>query len=247
MHKQLNEGLRTNDLKDLVYSLFEVDTYKSKMGEDKDVCVVSFQVKDRSPARDLMEFIEKGYHFVLDADVSSGENEKGEYSVFVELNRSPKLAEQIKELCYGVKKLTGVDDFKFKYHRSSDVHEVNEETLRKIIPGDSRAYEEHMGQVRTEDVKRFFTKTLMDNLTLNNNVITIHKPFDVKVQLEIIKDDTPESILEATEGAYVVDEKATSEIFWLTKVLGDYSINKVGENFIFNNGNRSMLLKRIEQ
>jgi hypothetical protein len=246
MHKQLDEGLRTNDLKDLVYSLFEVDTYKSKMGEDKDVCVVSFQVKDRSPARDLMEFIEKGYHFVLDADVSSGENEKGEYSVFVELNRSPRLAEQIKELCYGVKKLTGNDDFKFKYHRSSDIHEVSEEILRKIIPSDSRAYEEHMGQVKTEDVKKFFTKTLMDNLTLNNNIITIHKPFDVKVQLEIIKDDTPESILEATEGAYSVDEKATSEIFWLTKVLGDYGINKIGENFVFNNGNRSMLLKRIE-
>ena len=49
------------------------------MGEDRDVCVISFQVTDRAPAKDLMEFIEKGYHFVLDSDVSSGENEKGEY------------------------------------------------------------------------------------------------------------------------------------------------------------------------
>ena len=82
-NQQLNEGLRPLDLKEMVYPTFEVDTYRSKMGEDRDVCVISFQVTDRAPAKDLMEFIEKGYHFVLDSDVSSGENEKGEYSVFV--------------------------------------------------------------------------------------------------------------------------------------------------------------------
>jgi hypothetical protein len=31
----------------------------------------------------------------------------------------------------------------------------------------------------------------------------------------------------------------------LTKVLGDYDITKFGENFLFTNGNRAMLLKRI--
>ena len=77
--QQLNEGLRAFDLADMVHPLFEIDTYRSKMGEDRDVCVLTFRVKDRDPARDLMEFIEKGYDFVLDSDVSSGENDKGEY------------------------------------------------------------------------------------------------------------------------------------------------------------------------
>jgi hypothetical protein len=61
----------------------------------------------------------------------------------------------------------------------------------------------------------------------------------------MIKDDSTESILEGIADGYSVDEAATSEVFWLTKVLGDYSINKIGETFVFNNGNRSMLLKRI--
>jgi len=69
-NQQLNEGLRPEDLELMVYPIFEVDTFRSKMGEDQDVCVISFQVKDRDPARDLMEFIEKGYSFVLDSDVS---------------------------------------------------------------------------------------------------------------------------------------------------------------------------------
>jgi len=63
----LNEGLRPLDLKELIYPFFEVDTYRSKMGEDRDVCVISIQVKDRAPARDLMEFIEKGFNQVLDS------------------------------------------------------------------------------------------------------------------------------------------------------------------------------------
>lgn len=241
-YQQLNEGLRPMDLQEMVYPMFEVDTFRSKMGEDRDVCVVSFKVKDRSPAKDLMEFIEKGYHFVLDADVSSGEDNRGEYSVFVELSRSPKLAEQIKELTYGVRKLTGIDDFKFKYHKEQDVLEATEENLKTRIPPTAEEYDGIMNKIRTEGVKKFFNKTLMDNLSLDGNIITIHKPFNQTIQLQWLNEDEPQAVV---EGTITVDEKSTAEVFWLTKVLGDYGINKIGENFVFSNGSQNMLLKRI--
>jgi hypothetical protein len=245
MHQQLKEGLRPLDLKEMVHPIFEVDTFRSKMGEDSDVCVVSFKVKDRSPAKDLMEFIEKGYDFVLDADISSGEDNNGEYSVFVELSRTNQLAEQIKELTYGVRKLTGVNDFKFKYHKESQVHKATEENLKSHIPPSAGAYFSFMSKVRTESVKQFFNRTLMDDLTINGNIITIHKPFDKQVQLEIVKEDSTDAILEGIAEPITMDAESMSEIFWLTKVLGDYSINKIGENFVFNNGSQAMLLKRI--
>ena len=245
-NQQLNEGLRPLDLKEMVYPTFEVDTYRSKMGEDRDVCVISFQVKDRAPAKDLMEFIEKGYHFVLDSDVSSGENENGEYSVFVELSRSPRLAEQIKELTYGVRKLTGIDDFKFKYHKENTVREVTEETLKSVIPPTPSEYDGMMTRIKTEGIKRFFNKTLMDDLSLEGDVITIHKPWDKTVQLRMIKEADTDTILEGSTDTVAMDEDAMSEIFWLTKVLGDYNINKVGENFMFDNNGQAMLLQRIQ-
>jgi hypothetical protein len=246
MHnQQLNEGLRPMDLAEMVYPTFEVDTYSSKMGEDRDVCVLSFQVKDRAPAKDLMEFIEKGFYFVLDADVSSGENKDGEYSVFVELERSNRLADQIKEITYGVKKLAGIDDFKFKYHKQNSEHEVTETSLKSVIPFTPMEYDGFVSKLKTENIKNFFSKTLMDDLTLDGNVITIHKHFDKKVQLEMVKEGDSTSILEGIEDGFDVAEEAASEVFWLTKVLGDYRINKIGENFVFVNGNRSMLLKRI--
>ena len=244
-NQQLNEGLRATDLKEMVHDIFEVDSFRSKMGEDQDVCVVSFKVKDRSPAKDLMEFIEKGYEFVLDADVSSGEDNNGEYSVFVEISRSPRLAEQIQELTYGVKKLTGLDEFKFKYYKQTHVHEVNTANLKSKIPSSVNEYKEFVNRNKTEDVKKFFSKTLMDSLSLDGSVITILKPFGSQVRLEIVKDGNAESILEGITDGYTVDQAATSEVFWLTKVLGDYNINKIGDTFVFNNGQRSMLLKRI--
>lgn len=245
MRKTVNEGLRSRDLEGMVYSLFEVDTYKSKMGEDQDVCVISFHVRERAPAKDLMEFIEKGYSFVLDADVSSGENEKGEYSVFVELSRTPKLIENIKELCYGVRKLTGIDDFQFKYHRKEGIHPVSEETLA-MIPPDAASYAGMLNVLKTEGVKKFFNKTLMDDLTLDGDIITIHKPYDQKVKLKMVKEASTESILEGIEDPIAVDEAAMSEIFWLTKVLGNYNINKIGNSFVFDNNGQSLLLQRIE-
>lgn len=247
LNQQLNEGLRSLDLKEMVYDIFEVDSFRSKMGEDQDVCVVSFKVKDRSPAKDLMEFIEKGYEFVLDADVSSGEDNKGEYSVFVEISRSPKLAEQIQELTYGVKKLTGIDNFKFKYYKQAHLHEANTDNLKEKIPSSVHEYMNFVNKNKTEDIKRFFSKTLMDDFSLDGSTITITKPFGSKIKLEIVKDSDTESILEGMEEGYSVDQSATSEVFWLTKVLGDYTINKIGDTFVFNNGNRSMLLKRTDQ
>ena len=64
-------GLQTGDLKELIYDVFEVDSFKSKMGDDKNIVVMSFSARTKESANDLMNFIEKGYPFVLDADVTS--------------------------------------------------------------------------------------------------------------------------------------------------------------------------------
>lgn len=238
-NQRLNEGLRPMDLAEMVEDTFDVDTFKSKMGEDRDVCVLSFKIKDRNPAKDLMEFIEKNFDFVLDADVSSGENNKGEYSVFVELSRSSDLAENIKDITYGVKKLTGIKEWKFKYHKNPEVMSVTEDNLKSKIPITAKDYDFFLQKMKVESVKQFFNKTLMDDLTIEGDIITIYKPFDKKVRLKWIQEDQA-----VVEGAIALDPEASAETFWYTKVLGDYDIIKTGETFIFRNGDRSMFLQR---
>jgi hypothetical protein len=245
MHnQQLNEGLRSLDLKDLVKDTFEIDTYRSKMGEDKDVCVLSFHVLNREPARDLMEFIEKGFNFVLDADVSSGENKKGEYTVFVELNRSPKLPLEILEIMYGVKKLTGLLEWKFRFYKENGEKELNEDSIRSTVPLTPMAYTQALAENVRNQVKGFFNKTLMDDLTIEDSIITIYKPFDQKIQLKWLREDDPQAVLENSPS---MDDNSTAEIFWFTKVLGDYNISKFGDKFLFSNRDKQMLLQRIDQ
>lgn len=243
MKNLLNEGLRPLDLKNLISEIFDIDIFKSKMGDDRDVCVLSFESKDRYPAKDLMEFIEKGYSYVLDSDVSSGEDDNGNYKVFVELPRSNKLSEQIKDILYGIKKLTGIEDWKFRYHKDNNIHEANTENLKNTVPDSPVLYEKKLLQIKTESLKHFFNKTLMNDLTLENSIITIHKPFNQQIKLRWLNEDDPQAVV---EGAMSIDSDSTAEIFWLTKVLGDYDISKFGDKFLFNNGSSTMLLQRID-
>jgi hypothetical protein len=151
------------------------------------------------------------------------------------------LSEQIQELTYGIRKLTNIDDWKFKYHKSGGIVEATTEHLSSLIPSTPALYDNMVNTVKVESVKKFFNKTLMDDLTINDNIITIHKPFGQTVQLELLSEDDPQSVV---EGAASLDTNAMSEIFWLTKVLGDYDINKYQDKFLFTNGDQSMILKR---
>ena len=134
--KLLRENLEMGDLKRLVHTELHIDEYKSKMGSDSDVCVISFKVSGKEPSSDLVGFIEKGYDFVLDADVSSGEKEGGDYLVFVELERTEELPDQIMEIMHDIMNLTEqkIEDWRVRYYKSVTDHELTKESLANIIP-----------------------------------------------------------------------------------------------------------------
>ena len=102
----INESLRANDLRHLVKQVFEIDAYKSKIGDDEGIIVLSFTVDREQAAKDLENFVELGYSFVIDADVSPGETDEGVYKVFVELERDRHAPQHILTLLDGVERLT---------------------------------------------------------------------------------------------------------------------------------------------
>jgi len=139
---QLNENLEMGDLKRLIHPELHIDEYKSKMGDDADVCVVSFKVAGKEPSMDLVSFIEKGYDWVLDADVSSGEKEGGDYLVFVELDRNRELPEHIIAIMQDLMNLTEqeLEDWRFRYHKSLIDQELTVDALSSTIPLTPEAY-----------------------------------------------------------------------------------------------------------
>jgi hypothetical protein len=150
--KLLRENLEQGDLKRLVHNELHIDEYKSKMGTDEDVCVISFKVSGKEPGADLVSFIEKGYDFVLDADVSSGEKEGGDYLVFVELQRSEELPTQIIAIMDDLMNLTEqkIEDWRVRYYKSTNDNELTLEVLADIIPLTSEAYDAKYGEDEEE-------------------------------------------------------------------------------------------------
>ena len=41
-------GLRAGDLKAMLFDIFEIDSFKSKMGDDEDIVTLSFSVRDKN-------------------------------------------------------------------------------------------------------------------------------------------------------------------------------------------------------
>ena len=74
------------DLKGQLRDEITVDEYAAKMGMDSDIVTVTFTTHSNLAAKDLVTWFERGYDFVLDADVSPGELDDGTYKVYVELD-----------------------------------------------------------------------------------------------------------------------------------------------------------------
>lgn len=246
-HQPLNEeSLLANDLINLVDRVFEVDNYKSKMGDDEDVVVLSFTVESREPAEDFVSFVEKGYDFVLDADMSPGELEDGKYRVFVELQRTSKVAEQITDMLYGISKLTGIDDFKFRYHKSFDSLDAAEEKLNEVIPTNPMLYKQRMEENQMDSYEEFFNNSLLESVRMSGNVIEFKKIYAEPLKFKYLTSGKTKEVLESVEDKIAVSYGDMAEIMFLTKYIGNYNITKLGNKFMFENKGHAIILEKLQ-
>jgi hypothetical protein len=231
-------GLLKNDLGHLVDKIIEIDSYKSKMGEDSDIVTLAFSVHGQEPAKDLENFIEKGYPFVLDADVTSGEQSDGTYKVFVEMERNKDIPMQIIEIADGVSKLADLEKMKFRYYKNFRSKELDEENLA-TIPVDKESYDIAVNETQYENYKNFFTKSYAESIDMLGETLIVKNTYAQPLRFEVT-DFGKDTVINET-----INMKDMSEVIFLTKVLGDYNITKYGENVILTNEGYSLHLKRI--
>jgi hypothetical protein len=215
------------------------------MGSYEDIVVLSFTVNEENPAKDLVSFIERGYSFVLDADVSSGEQDDGMYRVFVEIERDEKIGEQIMELIDGVSKLAGRNDFKFRYYKGFKSIPVSAETLISEIPVDVEEYKKTVTESNMNNFKNFFNRSYLESIDLTEDEeLIIKKAFADPVGFKI-KDFGPSvSVNESIKEKVNMNDYA--EILFLTKYIGDYNVMKYGtKTLTFENAGHTLVLERL--
>ena len=131
--KKLFEGLDHLDLENQVTPTISVDEYSAKMGSDDEIVTLAFTVKGEEASKDLVSWFERGYNWVLDADVSDGEVSFGKYLVFVELDRRTKSPERIVELVEDLETLTGISSKDWTITVNKQEYDCDVEQLKQVI------------------------------------------------------------------------------------------------------------------
>jgi len=153
--KQLvSESLDFKEMEGLIKPTVHVDEFSSKMGDDDDIIVVSFFLRDAAAAKDLMNWFEKGYDFVLDADCSPGEIKPNRYLVYVEIRRRSTAGGHVEQLLNDLNTLTEFEDSAdWTMHYKDQSVPFSRDTFDQLVPLSPKTYRERyekdLNEVRT--------------------------------------------------------------------------------------------------
>ena len=147
----LNEGLDYHDLEGQMIPTVTVDEYAAHMGNDSEIVTLAFTIKSEAAGNDLVDWFEKGYDFVLDAQVSEGEVKPGQYLVFVEMNRRSSVPKRIIELLDDLETLTAIPVKDWTIIVDEEEHSPEEEVLKQVITISPHDYREEV-EVEEEEL-----------------------------------------------------------------------------------------------
>ena len=242
----VNEGLKAGDLEGVISNRFSIDQYKSKMGEDKNIMVLTFTVDGQAPAKDLERFAETGYRSVLDADATPGSMEDGKHKVFIEFARRPEVVSEIMTFLDDLKKLTNIEEFEYTYHKGENPTMVSAGTMSETIPTTPEDYEQRVNEMKVSEARSFFDKYDMMECKILENTMSVKKTgAGHELKFEIHKFGPTQDIMKEVK-SFKIDMDSIAECTHLTKYFGPYNITKTNENkFIFTNSDKSALVSRI--
>lgn len=106
MSKILNEGFDHHDLVGILLPTLSIDMYAAKMGSDDEIVTLAFTIKGEQASQDFVDWLERGYDYILDSQVSEGEVTRGKFLVFAEMNRRSSVPERIIEILEDLETLT---------------------------------------------------------------------------------------------------------------------------------------------
>jgi hypothetical protein len=152
MQQTLCEGFEYKDLVGIMKPTMHIDEFSSKMGDDDDIIVASFFVRNKQAAGDLSTWFEKGYDWVLDADISPGEITPGRFLVYIELRRRSNAGKHLVEAIDDLGTLTEFSSQDWTMTYKSKEYPFSCEEFEKLVPLSPKQYrkenEEDLNEMR---------------------------------------------------------------------------------------------------
>lgn len=136
----LFEALEYKDMQGMLKPTLHVDEFAAKMGDDDEIIVLSFFVRSAQAARDLENWFEKGYDWVMDADTSPGEIRPGRYLVYVEMRRRSRVPQQIQTMLEDLGTLTEFQPDQWHMHYGDQTLPFTEQDFARVVPLSPKSY-----------------------------------------------------------------------------------------------------------
>lgn len=159
MTTQLNESLQYLDMENQVIPILGIDKYKSKIGNDDEFMTLHFTVRSKLCAEDLVNWLERGYDWIIDADNSPGEVATGKYLVFVEMDRRTKAPARIMDMLGDLDTLTDIKPEDWKLNIGDHMYPASEDAIKEHVELSPQQYRDNNPDEESEDS--------LDDLELN--------------------------------------------------------------------------------
>jgi hypothetical protein len=143
---KLNEGLDYHDMKGQIDPKVSIDEYAAKMGEDSEIVTMTFILKSKEAAKDLVSWLEIGYDYILDASVSDGELEPGKWLVFVEMKRRSNVPEKIVQILKDLETLTDRDVKDYVLKVNDEEYDADSDILKQVVILSPNQYRKEKGE-----------------------------------------------------------------------------------------------------
>ena len=219
-----------------------IDAFQAKLGRDEDVSVIQFQSDNKDVASDLVQFIESGHDYILDADYSPAKNTQKKYNVFVEVERNEELPQNIMKLVRDCEQVTGMLPWKFRFHKEDNFYHLDEQNLNNIIPTSPEQYTFLTDDAIDEDINTLFKESKVT--VKRNGKELIMKTLYNKHKFIIEGVNVPQKEI---NGIFRIDESSSSQAEYLNNWLGNlYHIVKVDDMFKIGKQNKNIILKSEE-
>lgn len=244
-------SLMNGDLAGTVLPEISIDEFEPKAGDNLDVIVVAFHLTDQEPADDLNTFIQRGFIDTLDVEVSPNTDEDGRYLVFVEMSRDDTFPNKFQALIKDVENVAGELEWKVKtYFSDGQAFAFNDPELFKYViidPSDYVPKEEFKVKDMKEGIEEFFNTSLVSNLTISGNTVTV-AGIRHKVVMEVVDVGDYDAVIGRnflSESAFGVG-KNPYEAQILQSIMGNCQILPLGKYLCVSKDDKVMLLRNTQ-
>lgn len=143
---RLNEGLDYHDMKGQIDPTVSIDEYAAKMGENSEIVTLTFILKSKEAAKDLVSWLEIGYDYILDASVSDGELEPGKWLVFVEMKRRSNIPDKIVQILKDLETLTDRKVKDYILVVNDEEYDADADVLKQVMILSPNQYKKEKGE-----------------------------------------------------------------------------------------------------